>query len=207
MNYLLWSLPMLVIAGAIAIARLNATQAAALGLLATVPVAIYAGDTAFGGAQLALALERGAWIGATIAPYILGGLLFWQQPRTAPARLGRQRGKPRRCPRPASPAVLRLFPGRPFRRGGHRLRRGHAGTVALLRGQRIAPRHLMVFALLSQTLIPWGAMSSGTLLASAYARMTGTELALYAMVPTAALMALVWLPLLAHRQPGRFRSA
>ena len=38
-------------------------------------------------------------------------------------------------------------------------------------------------------------MSSGTLLASAYARMTGTELALYAMVPTAALMALVWLPL------------
>ena len=78
MNYLLWSLPMLVIAGAIAIARLNATQAAALGLLATVPVAIYAGDTAFGGAQLALALERGAWIGATIAPYILGGLLFWQ---------------------------------------------------------------------------------------------------------------------------------
>ena len=53
----------------------------------------------------------------------------------------------------------------------------------------------MVFALLSQTLIPWGAMSSGTLLASAYARMTGTELALYAMVPTAALMALVWLPL------------
>ena len=51
-------------------------------------------------------------------------------------------------------------------------------------------------------------MSSGTLLASAYARMTGTELALYAMVPTAALMALVWLPpLLAHRQPGRLRSA
>ena len=85
MNYLLWSLPMLVIAGAIAIARLNATQAAALGLLATVPVAIYAGDTAFGGAQLALALERGAWIGATIAPYILGGLLFWQAAARASA--------------------------------------------------------------------------------------------------------------------------
>ena len=82
------------------------------------------------------------------------------------------------------------------------------GTVALLRGQRIAPRHLMVFALLSQTLIPWGAMSSGTLLASAYARMTGTELALYAMVPhrraDGAGMAAA---LLAHRQPGRLRSA
>ena len=94
MNYLLWSLPMLVIAGAIAIARLNATQAAALGLLATVPVAIYAGDTAFGGAQLALALERGAWIGATIAPYILGGLLFWQAAARRQRACGRQRGKP-----------------------------------------------------------------------------------------------------------------
>ena len=87
MNYLLWSLPMLVIAGAIAIARLNATQAAALGLLATVPVAIYAGDTAFGGAQLALALERGAWIGATIAPYIWADCCSGKRPRTAPARL------------------------------------------------------------------------------------------------------------------------
>ena len=86
MNYLLWSLPMLVIAGAIAIARLNATQAAALGLLATVPVAIYAGDTAFGGAQLALALERGAWIGATIAPHP-GRTAVLASSRAAPARL------------------------------------------------------------------------------------------------------------------------
>ena len=83
MNYLLWSLPMLVIAGAIAIARLNATQAAALGLLATVPVAIYAGDTAFGGAQLALALERGAWIGATIAPTSWADCCSGKQPRGA----------------------------------------------------------------------------------------------------------------------------
>ena len=196
MNYLLWSLPMLVIAGAIAIARLNATQAAALGLLATVPVAIYAGDTAFGGAQLALALERGAWIGATIAPYILGGLLFWQAAAhgaSAPADGGA-----------ASPADARdrrrllffaCFLVGPYAEAATGFGVGMLGTVALLRGQRIAPRHLMVFALLSQTLIPWGAMSSGTLLASAYARMTGTELALYAMVPTAALMALVWLPL------------
>ena len=51
-------------------------------------------------------------------------------------------------------------------------------------------------------------MSSGTLLAPAYARMTGTELALYAMVPhrraDGAGMAAA---LLAHRQPGRLRSA
>ena len=59
-------------------------------------------------------------------PYILGGLLFWQAAAHAPARLRTAARQARRCPRPASPAVLRLFPGRPFRRGGHRLRRGHA---------------------------------------------------------------------------------
>jgi len=51
-----------------------------------------------------------------------------------------------------------------------------------------------VFALLSQTLIPWGAMGSGTLLASAYARVPATQLALYSMVPVALLMG-VWLAL------------
>ena len=196
MNYLLWSLPMLVIAGAIAIARLNATQAAALGLLATVPVAIYAGDTAFGGAQLALALERGAWIGATIAPYILGGLLFWQAAaRGASAPADGSAASPADARDRRRLLFFACFLVGPFAEAATGFGVGMLGTVALLRGQRIAPRHLMVFALLSQTLIPWGAMSSGTLLASAYARMTGTELALYAMVPTAALMALVWLPL------------
>src|SRR5690606_22818253 len=58
----------------------------------------------------------------------------------------------------------------------------------------IAPRHLMNFALLSQTMIPWGAMGSGTMLAAAYARIPATQLGLYAMVPVTLLM-LVWLPL------------
>ena len=156
MNYLLWSLPMLVIAGAIAIARLNATQAAALGLLATVPVAIYAGDTAFGGAQLALALERGAWIGATIAPLHPGRTVV-----LASSRARRQRAADGSAASPADARDRRrllffaCFLVGPFAEAATGFGVGMLGTVALLRGQRIAPRHLMVFALLSQTLIPW----------------------------------------------------
>jgi len=71
---------------------------------------------------------------------------------------------------------------------------GMLGTVALVRCLGIAPRHLMNFALLSQTMIPWGAMGSGTMLAAAYARIPATQLGLYAMVPVTLLM-LVWLPL------------
>ena len=71
---------------------------------------------------------------------------------------------------------------------------GMLGTVLLLRPLGFKPRELMVFALLSQTLIPWGAMGSGTLLASAYARVPASQLALYGMVPVALLM-LVWMTL------------
>ena len=68
------------------------------------------------------------------------------------------------------------------------------GTIALLRHLGIAPVHLMVFALLSQTFIPWGAMGSGTLLASAYAKMPASALAGACLLPIAALMG-VWLTL------------
>ena len=140
MNYLLWSLPMLVIAGAIAIARLNATQAAALGLLATVPVAIYAGDTAFGGAQLALALERGAWIGATIAPYILGGLLFWQAAARASAPADGSAASPADARDRRRLLFFACFLVGPFAEAATGFGVGMLGTVALLRGQhRAAP--------------------------------------------------------------------
>jgi len=200
MSYLFWSLPTLVIAGAIGIARLNATYAALLGLAVTIPVAIFTGEAPFGAPQLTHALARGAWIGATIAPYILGGLLFWQlASRPAPAASGE--APPAGAP-PGGQAALaqrRLlffacFLVGPFAEAATGFGVGMVGTIALLRGLRIAPRHLMVFGLLSQTMIPWGAMSSGTLLAAAYARMDPTALSLYSMIPTALLM-LVWLPL------------
>ena len=78
MNYLLWSLPMLVIAGAIAIARLNATQPPRWDCWPRCPWPSTPATRPSAARSWPLALERGAWIGATIAPYILGGLLFWQ---------------------------------------------------------------------------------------------------------------------------------
>ncbi|WYX25389.1 hypothetical protein WJ969_06170 [Achromobacter xylosoxidans] len=78
MMYLLWSLPALVVIGAIASGRLNTTLAAVLGLLAAIAVALFAAPGAFGAGALGQALSRGLWIGGVITPYILGGLLFWQ---------------------------------------------------------------------------------------------------------------------------------
>ena len=78
MMVLLWSLPALTVIAAIASGRVNTTIAAVLGLLATLPVALFAAPAPFDLPQLAQALKRGLWTGWIITPYILGGLLFWQ---------------------------------------------------------------------------------------------------------------------------------
>ena len=89
MIYFLWALPALTVVAAIASGRLNTTYAAILGLLVAAPVAALTGPVAFGQAQLVQALARGLWIGATIAPYILGGL-WW----TAELIIGKHRNGP-----------------------------------------------------------------------------------------------------------------
>ena len=183
MNYLLWLLPALVVAAAVASGRINTTYAALLGLIAAIPVAAFSGPVDLGSAQLASALARGLWIGTTIAPYILGGLLFWQvaMPAAKPASASASLGKTV-TPAPESTLAQRrllffaCFLIGPFAESATGFGVGMLGTVAMIRPLRIAPRHIMVFALMSQTLIPWGGMGSGTVLAAAYARMPATEL-------------------------------
>lgn len=77
-SYLLWATPTLVVVLAIAFLKWNATRAALLGLALTVPIAFFSGPIPFSIDKLGESLMRGAWIGGTIAPYILGGLLFWR---------------------------------------------------------------------------------------------------------------------------------
>ncbi|SIT30714.1 hypothetical protein [Achromobacter sp. MFA1 R4] len=195
MMVLLWSLPALTVIAAIASGRVNTTIAAVLGLLATLPVALFAAPAPFDLPQLAQALKRGLWIGWIITPYIFGGLLFWQM-----AAQGRApEGAPDKAARPDPIARRRLlffacFLVGPFAESATGFGVGMLGTVMLIRPLDLKPRDTMVFALLSQTLIPWGAMGSGTLLASAYARVPPTQLALYSMAPVALLM-LVWMAL------------
>ena len=192
MNYLLWSLPMLVIAGAIAIARLNATQAA-LGLLATVPVAIYAGDTASAARSWPWRWNAAPGSAPPSRPTSWADCCSGKRPRTAPARSDGGAASPADAATGvaccSSPVSWSAFAEAATGFGvGMRHRR-----VAARPAHRATPPDGL--RAVEPDADPLGAMSSGTLLASAYARMTGTELALYAMVPTAALMALVWLPL------------
>lgn len=195
MIYLLWSLPTLVLALAVLSGRCSAMLAAFLALASAVPVALATAPAVFGANDLMVALLRGAWIGITIAPYILGGLLFWQlaSPPTGPSA---DDPPPSAARQHAHRRLLfsACFLFGPFAESATGFGVGMLGTVALLRPLRLPPARLMVFALLSQTYIPWGAMGSGTLLAAAYAKMPAAELASACLMPVALLMA-VWLPL------------
>ena len=179
MLYFLWSLPALVVLATILSGHANITIASILGLMTAIPVALFAGPTGFETAQLSEALLRGLWIGAVIAPYILGGLLFWQI--AARGRSGSSStpiGNTERDSSTWTPLARRrlvffaCFLVGPFAESVTGFGVGMLGTVILLRRFNFAARHLMIFALLSQTVIPWGAMSSGTLLAAAYALAT-----------------------------------
>ena len=201
MMYLLWSLPAVVVLVTILSGRANITVAAVLGLLTTLPVALLAGPNPFAVGQLSEALLRGLWIGAVIAPYILGGLLFWQvaarDPTGYTAAPAADNELDERSWTPLARRRLVFFACflvGPFAESVTGFGVGMLGTVILLRRFDFAARHLMIFALLSQTVIPWGAMSSGTLLAAAYARIPAVQLAVYSAVPVALLM-LVWLAL------------
>ncbi|MGY6271476.1 hypothetical protein ACXIUT_17440 [Achromobacter denitrificans] len=214
MTYLIWSLPALTVIAAIASGRVNTTIAAILGLAAAASVALGAAPAPFGYGQLGLALARGLWIGGIIAPYILGGLLFWHMAAQAPAPAAQARAPESLLARRRQLFFACFLVG-PFAESATGFGVGMLGTVLLIRPLGLRPREIMVFALLSQTLIPWGAMGSGTLLASAYARVPATQLALYAMVPVALLMAL-WMALywrtaaragLGATAPERWREA
>ncbi|MFS8931360.1 hypothetical protein [Cupriavidus taiwanensis] len=200
MPYLVWAMPALFVVAAIVSGRVSVAVAALLGLVASIPVAVWDGVTPFGFEKLGLSLARGAWIGLNIAPYVFGGLLFWRvasrYSSKVDAKATQHQTEQKWALSGPTERRRRLFFATflvgPFAESATGFGVGMLGTVGMLQKFDIAPRFLMVFAMLSQTMIPWGAMSSGTVLASAYARITPTTLGLHATVPVALLMP-VWL--------------
>ena len=173
MTYLLWSLPALTVIAAIASGRLSTTAAAILGLAAAIPVAL---STA----------PRDAWrrrVGPCRARPLdrrhhhahLKRPLFgtWPEPRP---------GRPRRRPRPATTKRRRLlffacFLVGPFAESATGFGVGMRRPVDPA-AEPVAPETMVRLAA-EPDAIPWGAMGSGTLLASAYARVPEPELALH----------------------------
>ncbi|UVF20460.1 hypothetical protein HPT29_004765 [Microvirga terrae] len=194
MTYILWTLPAVAVIAAIANGRLGTLAASLLGLSAALLVALTTAPLDFRGPDAVIALARGAWIGWIVVPYILGGLLFWQMAiRPGNAAM------PVEATLPDARARRRLlftacFLIGPFAESATGFGVGIIGTMMLVRRLDVAPIPLLAFSLLSQTMILWGGMGSGAIVAAAFARTDPTTLAVHASFFLVAFNVL-WLPL------------
>ncbi|CDI11986.1 L-lactate permease [Agrobacterium pusense] len=194
MLYIVWALPALIVIGLLASGRASTLVAAGVGLLVAMVVALGAVPGGFQLCDGASALLRGAWIGWIVVPYIIGGLLFWQmaiRPGDAaiPVESLRQNRQSRR-----RLLFAACFLIGPFSESATGFGVGIVGTMLLLRRLDLQPVYLMAFSLLSQTMILWGGMGNGAIVAGAFSRSDPTMLAVNASFFQVALNAL-WLPL------------
>ena len=193
MIILLWTLPALVVIGAIVSGRMGTLGASLCGLAVALAVALTTAPGDYGLADAALSLARGTWIGWIVVPYILGGLLFWQ----VAVRQGEAAPAPAAPPDPRAARRL-LFAAcfliGPFAESATGFGVGIIGAMALVQRLPMEPVQRLAFALLSQTMILWGAMGSGAIIAAALARTDPATLALHASIPVVAFN-IAWLAL------------
>ncbi|MBO1905327.1 L-lactate permease [Microvirga sp. 3-52] len=194
MTYILWTLPALAVIAAIASGRLGTLAASLVGLCAALLVALTTAPFDFRLPDAVISLARGAWIGWIVVPYILGGLLFWQmaiRPGNAAMPVETHLSDARARRRLLFTACFLIGP---FAESATGFGVGIIGTMMLVRRLDVAPIALLAFSLLSQTMILWGGMGSGAIVAAAFARTDPTTLAVHASFFLVAFNVL-WLPL------------
>lgn len=193
MLYLIWSLPALLVVGLIASGRAGILRAAMVGTIVALAVAFLTAPQTFKAAEAGLALARGAWIGWIVVPYILGGLFFWQLAvKAGNTSAAAERTDDGRANRRLLFAACFLIG--PFAESVTGFGVGIIGTMMLVRRLDVKPVYLLAFSLLSQTMILWGAMGSGSIVGAAFAGMTPTDLTLHSSLLVATIN-MAWLPL------------
>lgn len=192
--YLGWSLPALVVFGAIATGRVGILTASLMGLFTALVSAIASAPKEFSIDDAGIALMRGAWIGWIVVPYILGGLLFWRmaiRPGTAEMPIETHLDDARTRRRFLFAACYLIGP---FAESATGFGVGIIGTMVLVRRLNFKPIELLTFSLLSQTMIVWGAMGSGAIVSAAYARIDPSNLAVHSGL-VFLLFNVLWLPI------------
>jgi lactate permease len=192
MYYIIWILPAITVLALIIIKRTSVTVAASIGTIIALLVSLLFPPAEFPLRESLTAVLRGAWIGWVVMPYILGGLLFWQIASSKPAT--------HQASSPLNPLQQRrllfsaCFIVGPFAEAATGFGIGMLATLSMIRVFQLKPAHVIVFALMSQTIAPWGGLGSGTIVAAAMAGIDPTTLAVASSGLVAAILA-VWLPL------------
>ncbi|MBN8938293.1 MAG: L-lactate permease [Rhizobiales bacterium] len=191
MIYLFWSLPLVAIGLLMASGRVSSVGAGLSGAVLAGLVALAAAPVPMTAFDVATAAAKGLWLAWLVAAVILAGLFFRD---IVSGDDGRAR------PPPAGPedrrrrAFAACFLVGPFAEAATGFGVGQVATIAMLRGIGLAPLHVVLLALFSQILVPWGAMANGTLVGAEFAGLSPRELGTSSAILSVPLLA-IWLAL------------
>ena len=172
MLYLFWSLPLLTVAVLIATGWAGSVLAGAAGACFAVIVAGLAAPRHFGIGESVQAIAHGTWLAFLIGFVIAGGLFFREVLSDEPMQKGPGQ--------PSTEQRRRLFDicfliG-PFSESVTGFGVGQVSAVASIGSLGVAPLNAIVLGLFSQTLVPWGAMATGTMLGAELAGLDPRDL-------------------------------
>lgn len=192
MLYLFWSLPLLTVAVLIGSGWAGSILAGTAGACFAIIVAALAAPRHFGIGEGLQAVERGVWLAFLIGFVIAGGLFF----REVLSDESIQKGPGQ----PSADRRRRLFNVcfliGPFSESVTGFGVGQVAAVASIRSLGVAPLNAIVLGLFSQTLVPWGAMATGTMLGAELAgldpRDLGFRTACISSILLAAWLCLFW---------------
>jgi lactate permease len=177
MTTLLSLLPLLVVVGLLASGRASALVAGLAGLSATLAASAVIAAEQRGGAAIANLLlhetSAGLWLSWHVIAIIASGFFFYrcQQARGAVANGGTLKANPRRLW-----SVCFLLA--PFAESVTGFGVGYIIALAALRRLGLGGMPALLLGLYSQSLVPWGALATGTTVGATLAGLTPNELGL-----------------------------
>jgi lactate permease len=166
MIYLVWSLPLIAIAVLMASGRASSVGAGLCGALVAIVVALAAAPISVTALDVLTASAKGLWLSWLVAAVIFAGLFFREivskdvaskevddllKPKLASTSATRRR------------VFAACFLFGPFAEAATGFGVGQVATVAMLHRIGLAPIHVVLLGLFSQTLVSWGAMANGTI--------------------------------------------
>ena len=191
LQYLVWSLPLVVVAALIATGRASSTAVGFSGLVTSLIVALMLPPQPFGGGDAVGAIARGVWLALLVGAVILGGLFFREVVSDHDAASN---------PAPVAPERRRkqlyttCFLVGPFAEGATGFGVGQVTIAPMLTGIGLAPLHAILFGLFSQMMVSWGAMANGTIVGSQLSGIAPTDLGVHSALLTVPLL-IAWLGL------------
>jgi lactate permease len=158
----LWSLPIIIVVALVASGRVGSIGAGLGGTLCAILAALAVAPVSFGPADAVLAIAKGIWLGLLVGAVILAGL-FFREIVSAPAADAAMPDAAQRRRR----LFAACFLVGPFAEAATGFGVGQVAIVAMVQNLGLRTLHVVLFALFSQTLVPWGAMATGTMVGAA----------------------------------------